>query len=130
MLQVACAIIIDNQNKVIVCQRSETMHLPLKWEFPGGKIEAHEKPEECLIREIKEELDINIEIVEQLRSNDHHYSDKSIRLIPFICNHLSGEIILKEHAGFKSLAPANLLELDWAEADIPIVREYLDILSR
>jgi 8-oxo-dGTP diphosphatase len=101
------------------------MHLPLKWEFPGGKVELNEKPEECLIREIKEELDIEISVIRQLSINDHHYLDKSIRLIPFICRYLSGEIKLKEHANFKYLDKENLLDLDWAEADIPILKEYL-----
>jgi len=125
MLLVACAIILNSQNKVIVCQRSTSMHLPLKWEFPGGKVELNEKPEECLIREIKEELDIEISVIRQLSINDHHYLDKSIRLIPFICRYLSGEINLKEHADFKYLDKENLLDLDWAEADIPILKEYL-----
>jgi len=125
MLLVACAIILNSQNKVIVCQRSTSMHLPLKWEFPGGKVELNEKPEECLIREIKEELDIEISVIRQLSINDHHYLDKSIRLIPFICRYLSGEIKLKEHADFKYLDKENLLDLDWAEADIPILKEYL-----
>ncbi|WP_395626921.1 (deoxy)nucleoside triphosphate pyrophosphohydrolase [Daejeonella sp.] len=125
MLLVACAIILNSQNKVIVCQRSTSMHLPLKWEFPGGKVELNEKPEECLIREIKEELDIKISVIKQLSINDHHYLDKSIRLIPFICRYLSGEINLKEHVDFKYLDKENLLDLDWAEADLPILKEYL-----
>ena len=125
MLLVACAIIQDSQNKVIVCQRSASMHLPLKWEFPGGKIEENETPEECLIREIKEELNIDIRIIEQLMVNDHHYEDKSIRLIPFICRHLRGDVTLKEHADYKYLDNEYLLNLDWAEADIPVLKEYL-----
>lgn len=125
MLLVACAIILNNQNKVLACQRSANMHLPLKWEFPGGKIEENETAEDCLIREIKEELNIEIQILEQKIANDHHYSDKSIRLIPFICRHLSGEISLKEHKDFRWLDKSNLLDLDWAEADLPILNEYL-----
>ncbi len=125
MLLVACAIILNSQNKVIVCQRSRSMHLPLKWEFPGGKIEENETPEECLTREIKEELNIDIRIIEQLMTNDHHYEDKFIRLIPFICRYLDGDIILKEHTQFKCLDKESLLDLDWAEADIPVLKEYL-----
>jgi 8-oxo-dGTP diphosphatase len=125
MLLVACAIILNNQNKVLACQRSANMHLALKWEFPGGKIEENETAEDCLIREIKEELNIDIQILEQKIENEHHYSDKSIRLIPFICKHLSGEISLKEHKDFRWLDKSNLLDLDWAEADLPILNEYL-----
>ena len=126
MLLVTCAIIINSQNQILVTQRSSTMHLPLKWEFPGGKIEENETPEACLIREIREELNIDIEIIEGLSPNDHQYADKSIRLIPFICKHTGGEIELKEHAEYKWLYKANLLDLDWAAADIPIVNEYLN----
>jgi 8-oxo-dGTP diphosphatase len=129
MLLVACAIIQNNQNKVLACQRSATMHLPFKWEFPGGKIEENETAEDCLIREIKEELNIEIQIIEQKSVNDHHYPDKSIRLIPFICKHLSGDISLKEHKDFKWLDKTNLLNLDWAAADLPILREYLQTNS-
>lgn len=125
MLLVACAIILNNQNMVLACQRSTNMHLPLKWEFPGGKIEENETAEDCLIREIKEELDIEIQILEQKSTSDYHYSDKSIRLIPFICKHLSGKISLKEHKDFRWLDKSNLLGLDWAAADLPILKEYL-----
>lgn len=123
--KVTCAIILNSQKQVLVTQRSSAMPLPLKWEFPGGKIEAGETAEACLIREIKEELDINVEIVEKLRSNDHNYGDKVIRLIPFTCTWLSGEIHLKEHADYKWLDPKDLLDLDWAEADVGVVKEYL-----
>ena len=129
MLLVACAIIKNNQNEVLACQRSANMHLPFKWEFPGGKIEENETSEDCLIREIKEELNIEIQIIEQKSVNDHHYPDKSIRLIPFICKHLSGDISLKEHKDFKWLDKTNLLNLDWAAADLPILREYLQTNS-
>ena len=127
MIQVSCAIIVNPLGQVLVTKRSLTMHLPLKWEFPGGKIEANETPEACLIREIKEELNIEIEIIEGLSANDHQYPDKSIRLMPFICRQTGGEIILKEHADYKWLDRKELLDLDWAEADVEVVREYLSI---
>jgi 8-oxo-dGTP diphosphatase len=122
---VTCAIILNSQNQILVTQRSSTMHLPLKWEFPGGKIEANETPEACLIREIKEELNIDIEIIEGLSSSDHQYPDKSIRLIPFICKQTGGEIELKEHAEYKWLDRTNLLDLDWAEADVGVVKQFM-----
>jgi len=122
---VTCAIIINSQNQILVTQRSSTMHLPLKWEFPGGKIEENETPEACLIREIREELNIDIEIIEGLSPNDYQYADKFIRLIPFICKQTGGEIELKEHAEYKWLDRTNLLDLDWAAADVGVVREFL-----
>lgn len=101
------------------------MPLPLKWEFPGGKIETGETAEECLIREIKEELNIEIEITGSLSPNDHQYPNKLIRLIPFICRQTCGDLALKEHAEYKWVDDKDLLDLDWAEADIPIVEQYL-----
>ena len=126
MIEVTCAII-EHNNKVLITQRSEKMALPLKWEVPGGKLEKNETAEACLIREILEELDINIKIKKQLNSNTHEYSEtKIIKLIPFICQLVSGEIKLTEHANFLWLSKRELVNLDWAEADIPILNEYLN----
>lgn len=72
MILVTCTII-ENSGRVLCAQRSEMMPLPLKWEFPGGKTEDNESPEECLKREIREELGIEISIVERLISNKHNY---------------------------------------------------------
>ena len=107
------------------------MSLPLKWELPGGKIEPNESSEGCLIREIKEELNIDIEIVKNLPSNIHAYPSIVIQLIPFICRQINGVITLKEHSNFKWLSTSTneLLDLDWAEADIPILYHYLNFAS-
>lgn len=126
VIDVTCALIIDNRNQILVAQRSSSMSLPLKWELPGGKIEPNETAEQCLIREIKEELNIKIEIVKSLESNTHVYPSITIRLIPFICKLIDGVIMLKEHASFKWLDTNQLLNLDWAEADVPIINNYLN----
>ncbi|RZK13647.1 MAG: (deoxy)nucleoside triphosphate pyrophosphohydrolase [Flavobacterium sp.] len=126
MIQVCCAIIIEPHfGKVLVTQRSGSMKLPFKFEFPGGKIEANESPEKCIIREIKEELNLDIAVIKALIPNIHFYSDLTIQLIPFVCRVLEGEIILKEHISYLWLKPEDLLDLDWAEADIPILKNYL-----
>jgi 8-oxo-dGTP diphosphatase len=130
MIRVSCAIIINPFDQVLVTQRSPLMPLPLKWEFPGGKIEENETAEESLIREIKEELNIEIEITGSLSPNDHQYPDKLIRLIPFICRQIGGEIVLKEHADYKWLDVKDLLDLDWAEADVGVVVEYLRVAAK
>jgi len=101
------------------------MHLPLKWEFPGGKIEKNERPEACLKREIKEELGVEIEVLQQLPSNFHIYSNLKLELIPFRCSLQTFEIELLEHSQIRWLLIEKLQDLDWAEADVPIVNHYI-----
>jgi len=125
MLQVTCAIIRDQQKRVLVTQRSASMRLPLKWEFPGGKIEPGETSAACLIREIKEELLVDVQLQERLPSNVHHYETFSLELIPFIAIIISGTIRLKEHTQYIWADRSQLITLDWAAADIPILDHYL-----
>lgn len=79
MIHVTCAVIRDGE-QYLICQRSEKMKSPLKWEFPGGKVEEGESLEECLLREIKEELDIKITIERKLDTVSHDYGDFQIKL--------------------------------------------------
>jgi len=119
-LQVACAILVRD-GLVLAAQRSAAMSLPLKWEFPGGKIRAGERPEECLARELVEELGIGVRVGRALAPTTHRYPDFTVTLHPFLCAIASGEMTLHEHAAVRWLAPARLAELDWAEADLPIL---------
>jgi len=128
VIKVTCALIVNEQHQVLAAQRSASMNLPLKWEFPGGKIELGETAEDCLVREIKEELNIGIEVLSELPANIHAYPTITIMLIPFVCKPISGPIVLKEHNDFKWLNKNELLALDWAEADIPILEHYIAIL--
>lgn len=128
MIKVTCALI-ELQGKVLCAQRSENMHLPLKWEFPGGKIESGESPEACLLREIQEELDVEISILEALPPNTHTYGDKTIQLLPFRCSLIAGTVQKREHKEIKWVEPHELSELDWAAADIPIVEHYIKTFS-
>lgn len=127
MIDVSCAIIINESRKILVTQRSSAMALPLKWEFPGGKVESGETSDESLRREIREELDLIIEITGRLNPNIHSYGNKTIRLFPFLCQVTSGTINLREHAACRWLNSTELLDLDWAEADIPIVKDFLNL---
>ena len=129
MLDVACALIVDSKERLFAAQRSSAMSLPLKWELPGGKVEIDESPENCLIREISEEFDLSIIIINALTPHSHHYPSFSIRLIPFICKQNGGAITLKEHSNFRWLRPNELLDLDWADADVPILKQYLTYLD-
>jgi 8-oxo-dGTP diphosphatase len=129
-IRVCCAILMDN-NQVLCAQRSASMPLPYKWEFPGGKIEKEEDPEHALLREIREELGVEIEVLRKFGSNFHQYSGaKQIELIPFLGRIIEGEPYPKEHESLIWVRPENLASLDWAEADIPIVDEFVKWFER
>lgn len=103
MIHVTCAVIYQN-HQILCAQRSERMKHPLKWEFPGGKVEEGEELEACLVREIHEELNVAIQVGRALPGVTHSYEEgKEIRLHPFLCTILAGEIIPKEHKRLKWL---------------------------
>src|SRR5690606_37970894 len=120
MLIVTCAIIIQN-GKILVCQRSGAMDLPLKWEFPGGKVEPGEDEKLTIVREIKEELHLDIEVVKQLQPVEHDYPSFRICLVPFIARTVDGKLLLEEHADCQWVTIDELDRYDWAPADLPIV---------
>ena len=124
-IRVCCAILM-NGGLVLCAQRSASMSLPHKWEFPGGKIEPGEPPRKALQREIREELDVEIEILKEFAGNVHRYSaNKIIELIPFLGRIVGGEVMAKEPQPVKWVATDDLHRLDWAEADVPIVLEFV-----
>lgn len=123
-LHVTCAII-EQDGLVLAAQRSAAMSMPLKWEFPGGKIDHGESPEECLEREILEEMGVRVRFGESLPASTHHYPAFAVTLYPFICAIAAGDIVLHEHAAVSWLPPEDLHTLDWAEADLPVIEAYL-----
>lgn len=123
-LHVACAII-ESRGLILAAQRSAAMSLPRKWEFPGGKIRSGETPDACLHRELKEELGVVVSVREALSPATHRYPTFTVTLHPFRCTIESGTLTLHEHAAVLWLAPAKLLTLDWAEADLPVIEAYL-----
>ena len=116
--------LLNSAGKVLCTQRSEAMSMPLKWEFPGGKIDEGESPEECLKRELIEELGIEASVGQPLPTTTHHYPSFTVTLYPFICKIISGEITLHEHSAMVWLPGEELHTLDWAEADLPVIEEY------
>lgn len=122
-IHVTCAII-ERDGLVLAAQRNENMSLPLKWEFPGGKIDSGETPEECLRRELIEEMGIRVDIEKALSNSTHHYANFTVTLYPFVCSIESGEVVLHEHKAIAWLPPESLHLLDWAEADVPVVESY------
>lgn len=127
-VEVTCAII-EGNGHVLAAQRGARMRMPFKWEFPGGKIDPGETAEECIIREIREELGIDIRIKAMLPPSGHSYPDFHIRLHPFICQITHGAVVLTEHHAVRWTAHDQLLALDWAEADIAVVKSYIGYLT-
>lgn len=123
-IRVACAIIEQN-GLVLAAQRSAAMKLPLKWEFPGGKLEPGELPEECLRRELMEELGVSAGIDRALSCHTHNYPTFTVTLYPFVVRIEGGDMVLHEHAAIIWLSPDRLHELDWLAADRPVIEEYL-----
>jgi 8-oxo-dGTP diphosphatase len=124
MIEVACAIIRNETDEVLIVQRGEATDHPLKWEFPGGKVNTGEKWEDCIVREIKEELDMEIVICGHLPEVNYDYGNIKIKLIPFICDTLEECPFLSEHIDFKWISPYELDSIDFLEADIVVARSY------
>ncbi len=128
-VHVACAVIVSG-DKVLLTQRSEKMKLPLKWEFPGGKIEENENPEECIVREIREELSITVSVLQPLTRYKHYYSYSTIVLHPFICSYDGSPVVLHEHISSVWVSPGKILNYDLAAADIPAAEEFIRIFEK
>ena len=129
VLQVVGAAIINDNGEVLCAQRGYGS-LKGKWEFPGGKIEQGESDAEALTREIKEELGINVSVKEMIDENYHEYETFSVNLKVYKCSYVSGEINDGEHQSLKWVDSKKLNELDWADADKPIVDTYIESLPR
>ena len=121
MIKVTCPIIINNTG-ILIAQRKASSNHPLKWEFPGGKLNINEIPEDCILREIREELDIEIEIKKPMISVIHIFGSKQIELIPFLCAIRSGEIKLIEHQNFLWISPDDLNRFDFIGADRKLIQ--------
>ena len=122
-LRVACALV-ERGGRLLSVQRSATMSLPLKWEFPGGKIEPGESPAGCLRRELLEELGVEVEVGDPLPVFAHDYPAFSVILHPWRCRIAAGEVTLHEHADARWLTPRELLSVDWAAADLPVLEAW------
>ena len=117
------AAVIFREGKVLCVQRTEheKEYISLKWEFPGGKVEVGESREEALMREIAEELVVEIHELQYLTTVEHSYPDFHLTMHAYTCALKAGEVELREHLSLKWLAVEELDRLDWAAADVPVV---------
>ena len=120
-VRVVAAIIIEN-GKVFATQRGYG-EFKDGWDFPGGKIEPGETPEEAIVREIKEELDTEVEVIELLDTVEYDYPNFHLSMGCFICKIKSGDLVLKEHEAAKWLTKDTLGSLEWLPADMGLVGE-------
>lgn len=123
-VEVVAGIILDERGRIFCVQRGESskLYISKKWEFPGGKLEAGETRDEALIRELKEELRIDVDPYEFVLTVDHTYPDFRLIMHSFKCRILNDmEPELTEHLQSKWLSSSDLDVLDWAAADVPIV---------
>ena len=120
-IRVVAAIIIEKE-KVFATQRGYGEFKDV-WEFPGGKIELGETPEAAIVREIKEELDTEIEVVKLLDTVEYDYPQFHLSMDCFICKIKSGDLVLKEHEAAKWLTKENLDSVDWLPADLSLVEK-------
>ena len=126
-VEVVAAVIMHN-HKILCVQRSENKYayISKKFEFPGGKMEEGETKKQTIIREIKEELNMDIIPIKELKTVKHEYTDFNLKMHSFISECLSTEVFLSEHIDYKWLSVSELETLDWAAADLPIVEQLIN----
>jgi 8-oxo-dGTP diphosphatase len=115
------AAIIEKNGLILTAQRGVKVHLGGYWEFPGGKIERGETPEECLKRELAEEFSIQCKIGSFLTESIYDYGHKVIQLLGYRAYHIDGNFQLTDHDKICWLPVERLFTLKWAPADIPLV---------
>jgi 8-oxo-dGTP diphosphatase len=120
------AAVIEKDAKVLVCQRTRHQTMPLKWEFPGGKIEEGEQPRDALRRELEEELGIHARIGDEIARLQHIYPNGgAVELRFFIVREYEGEMENRIFRDLQWSAPKDLASYDFLEADASLVRDLV-----
>ncbi|MFV0266749.1 MAG: (deoxy)nucleoside triphosphate pyrophosphohydrolase [Draconibacterium sp.] len=122
MIQVTCAIIVQGGKILLAQNRADADHA-FQWEFPGGKIHGNESKEACIVREIREKLEIEVAIIQRLAPVEFDYGHKQICLIPFLCAMESDTLVLNDHLNSKWCEPEELLQMDLSGADRALLED-------
>ena len=121
-MQIVSCAVIEKHGKILIARRKSGDQMAGKWEFPGGTIEPGETPEQCLKRELLEELGVEIGIDGFICSSTWKYDHATIKLLAFKATLISGELILHDHAEISWVTPQELADYDFPESDVPIIR--------
>ena len=118
----------ENSEKILFATQRGYGNLKDGWEFPGGKIEEGETPEEAIVREIKEELDTVIKVEKYVDTIEYDYPDFHLSMDCFLCTIVEGDLVLKEHEAAKWLTKDTIDSVDWLPADITIIDKVRELL--
>ncbi|MED4052294.1 (deoxy)nucleoside triphosphate pyrophosphohydrolase [Priestia megaterium] len=124
-MKIVTAAIIKDKNRLLIAKRHSKDPLGGKWEFPGGKIEPGETPQECLVREINEELGVEVKIGPFYDDTVYSSQDRDIHLLFYWAEVINGEVIPVVHDDLKWITIDKLANFDFAPADIPIVKRLM-----
>lgn len=127
MTEVVCAILKRPDDLILLVQRSADMKHPYSWEFPGGKVEAGESHWEALQRELSEELEIEVQNPQPLKSVTWAYGSRVIVLQPIICELRGGKLQLKEHCDGRWLSLEQMSAFDILDADREIIEQLINL---
>lgn len=122
------AAIIQNGDKIFATQRGYG-EFKDGWEFPGGKMEAGETPQQALVREIREELDTEIEVGDLVEIVEYDYPQFHLTMHCFMCTVKAGNLVLKEHEAAKWLTKENIDSVDWLPADKELIERLKAVLT-
>jgi 8-oxo-dGTP diphosphatase len=130
LVLVVAAALVDPEGRVLIAQRPEGKKMAGLWEFPGGKVEAGEKPEDALIRELSEELGIAVKepCLAPFTFASHTYADFHLLMPLFICRRWEGTATPREHAALKWVRPRDLSRYPMPAADLPLIPMLRDLL--
>ena len=133
-IKVSMGIILDSEGKILIAQRNLQKNFGGMWEFPGGKQEADESPEQALIRELKEELSIEVEVLRSFPPYDYKDEKIKISFYPIQCKIVGGRIINNEHEEVKFISIDDINIFDFAPPDyktVDLVKEnFADMIKR